>query len=132
MIRKVHHIAIAVPDLAKAEKTYRETLGLEFERVIRMPEYHVEVGFIRVGDLWIEFISPTGDETRFSPFLKDRGPGVHHIAYEVSDIRGSMRTIRSAGVCFDSEEPMKGADGLVCFIPSEMLEGVLTELVEVS
>ncbi|MBI4773772.1 MAG: VOC family protein [Deltaproteobacteria bacterium] len=132
MIRKVHHIAIAVRDLAKAEKTYRETLGLEFERVIRMPEYHVEVGFIRVGDLWLEFISPTGEETRFSAFFKYRGPGVHHIAYEVSDIRGSMRTIRSRGVCFDSEEPMKGADGLVCFLPSEVLEGVLTELVEVS
>ena len=132
MIKKIHHIAIVVPDLLEAEKQYRSTLSLSFEKVLKMPEYKVEIGFISVGDVWLEFISPTEDEPKFTPFLKKNGPGLHHIAYVVKDIRATIKKIKASGVQPENDEPLKGADGLICFINANKLAGVYTELVQAS
>ncbi|MFC1858262.1 VOC family protein, partial [Thermodesulfobacteriota bacterium] len=92
--------------------------------------YKVEIAFITVGDVWLEFISPTEDEPKFTPFLKKNGPGLHHIAYVVEDIQKAMNTIKVSGVEPENDEPLKGADGLICFISPDKLGGVYTELVQ--
>jgi methylmalonyl-CoA epimerase len=131
MIKKIHHIAIIVPDLSHIEKIYQAAFSLSFEKVVPMPEYRVEVGFMTVGEVWLEFICPTGDEPKFTPFLREHGPGLHHIAYQVDDIRKAMNQVQAAGVGLENQEPIKGADGSICFLRAKDLGGVYTELVQV-
>lgn len=131
MIKKIHHIAIIVPDLKEVEKAYQVAFSLSFEKVVPMPEYKVEVGFMPVGDVWLEFISPVEDEPKFTPFLREHGPGLHHIAYQVDNIETAMDRVEAAGVGLENLEPLDGADGLICFLRAEDLGGVYTELVQV-
>lgn len=126
----VHHIGHAVPDLAAAIDTYERLLGAELEHREVVPEQGVEAASMHVGTSRIELLAPLGDDTPVGKFLIKRGPGMHHIAYEVPDIRAALAEAAAAGAELIDQTPRVGLFGLeVAFIHPESVHGVLVELV---
>jgi methylmalonyl-CoA epimerase len=126
----VHHIGHAVPDLGAAIETYERLLGAELEHREVVPEQGVEAASMHLGSSRIELLAPLGDDTPVGKFLTKRGPGMHHVAYEVEDIRAALKDAAAAGAELIDETPRVGLFGLqVAFIHPESAHGVLVELV---
>ncbi len=132
MFTHVDHIGFAVADVEAGIAFYSQAFGLtEWER-ISMPERHMAVGVARLGDTLIELIAPTSEEAAFAKFLRDKGPGVHHIAYRVDDIRAALAELQARGVPLIDKEPRPGIHNtLIAFVhPKAGGQGVLIELVQ--
>ena len=132
MFTHVDHIGLAVANLDEAIAFYSGAFGLtEWER-ISMPERHMVIGAARLGDTLIELIAPTSDEAAFAKFLRDKGPGVHHIAYRVDDIVAALAELQSRGVPLIDKAPRPGMHNtLTAFVhPKAGGQGVLIELVQ--
>jgi methylmalonyl-CoA/ethylmalonyl-CoA epimerase len=126
----IHHLGVAVANLDEAVDTYHRLLGAELERRDVVESQGVEAAAVRVGESRVELLSSLGEETPVGKFLANRGPGVHHVAYEVSDLRQEMAELAEQGVHVIDEEPHRGLFGLeVAFVHPESLHGVLAELV---
>ncbi len=129
-VREVHHVGVAVDDLEAAIRTYRELLGGEIEHRDTVEDQGVEAASVRVGQSRVELLSPLGFDTPVGRFLAKRGPGMHHIAYRVEDLRGELERLAAAGVELIDSEPRTGLFGLqVAFVHPDAVHGVLTELV---
>jgi methylmalonyl-CoA/ethylmalonyl-CoA epimerase len=132
MFNLVDHIGLAVKDLDQSIEFYKQNFGItEWER-IPMPERNMVMGVARMGDTLLELIQPTSDESAVSKFLKDKGPGVHHVAYRVDDIRASMQELQEKGLRLLDKEPRPGIHNtLIAFLhPKTGDQGVLMELVQ--
>lgn len=131
MIKKVHHIAMAVEDLDRSLAIYTDVFGLQ-GKVVQMDAYSVKLALIPVGDVLVEFIQPTSDDDPlgFTKFLREKGEGFHHMAYEVEDIENALDRLKKNGIRLIDEKPKPGADGLIAFVDKESLGGVLVELVQ--
>lgn len=132
LFSQVDHIGLAVSDIEQAIAHYSEIYGVtEWER-IPMPERHMAVAAARVGELLIELIAPTSEEAAFAKYLKDKGAGVHHIAYRVADIHASLNELKDKGVRLIDETPRPGIHNtLIAFVhPKNGGQGVLVELVQ--
>ena len=128
--RRVHHIGIAVTDLDQAVRTYERLFGATLEHRERVDEQGVEAASMRVGGGRVELLAPLGDDTPVGRFLAKRGPGMHHIAYEVDDVRAALAELADAGVELIDTEPRHGMFGLeVGFVDPVSVHGVLSELV---
>jgi methylmalonyl-CoA/ethylmalonyl-CoA epimerase len=126
----IHHLGVAVEDLDDAVETYRKLFGAELERRDIVESQGVEAAAVRVGESRVELLSPLGDDTPVGKFLAKRGPGVHHVAYAVGDLRREIADLTEQGVHVIDEEPHRGLFGLeVAFVHPESLHGVLAELV---
>ncbi len=129
IFRKVEHIGIAVERLDDADAIYRQMLGVGRYKIEEVPSEGVRTAFYRVGETKIELLEATNDESAIARFIKKRGPGVHHIAFDVEDIRRAMHRLITAGYQLTSDQPMPGADNkLVCFIHPKSTGGTLVEL----
>lgn len=127
----VEHIAIAVDDLTHAAALYRSILGTEESGRETLDSEGVRVTFFRLGSTRIELLEPTEDDSPVGRFLKRRGPGLHHIAFEVEDLDGALARCRSAGLETVGETPRTGAGGRrVAFLHPSGTGGVLIELSE--
>ena len=127
MIR-LDHIGIAVESIDERLDFYR-VLGLEVDGFEEVPDQGVRVAFLPVGDGRLELLEPTGPDSPIARHLERRGPGMHHICFQVPDIYRSMARLAVAGYRLLSTEPQQGADGhLVCFIHPSSAGGVLVEL----
>lgn len=133
MLKRIHHIGIAVRDLEAAITLYRDQFGVtEWER-ISLPERHMNVAVCRIGDTMLEFITPTSEEAAFAKYLREKGEGMHHIAYEVAEVEPALRTIESNGLRLIDAQARPGIhDTCVAFLHPKSTMGVLIELVEVS
>lgn len=132
MLKRVHHIGIAVHNLDTAAERYRTAFGITGWERLSLPERHMEIAVCRVGDTLLEFITPTSDEAAFAKFLRERGEGIHHIAYEVANVDDALQTLEGNGVrLIDSQARPGMHDTCVAFIHPKSMLGVLTELVEV-
>jgi methylmalonyl-CoA/ethylmalonyl-CoA epimerase len=132
MFTHVDHIGLAVKDVEEAIAHYRDSFGLtEWER-ISLPDRHMAVGVARLGDTLIELIAPTSKDAAFAKFLREKGPGVHHIAYRVDDINAALAELKARGVPLIDKEPRPGIhDTLIAFVhPKAGGQGVLVELVQ--
>ena len=128
-VKGIHHLGVAVEDLDEAVETYRRLFGAEVEQRDTVPEQGVEAAAVRVGDSRVELLASLGDETPVGKFLAGRGPGMHHVAYEVSDLRRELEGLAEQGVEL-IDEPHRGLFGLeVAFVHPDSLHGVLAELV---
>ena len=128
---KIDHIGIATNGIADAASVYCEALGLTVGEFEEVPSQKVRVAMLPVGESRIELLEPTSDESPISKFLAKRGPGIHHIAFGVDDIRSALADLKSKGARLIDEEPRSGAGGcLVAFIHPSSTGGVLIELVE--
>jgi methylmalonyl-CoA/ethylmalonyl-CoA epimerase len=126
----IHHLGVAVEDLDAAVATYRELFGAELEHRETVPDQGVEAAALLVGDGRVELLASLGDETPVGKFLANRGPGMHHVAYEVGDLRRELQGLAEEGVELIDEEPHRGLFGLeVAFIHPSSVHGVLAELV---
>ena len=126
----LEHIGIAVSDLEEALALYEEAFGLKAESIVALEERNVRVAFLPLGNTKIELLEPMG-EGALSRFLERRGEGLHHIALGVSDIRGSLKTLKERGIRLVDEAPRPGAEGdLVAFLHPRSTRGVLVELCE--
>jgi methylmalonyl-CoA epimerase len=128
--RGIHHVGVAVPDLDEAVATYERLFGGRLEHRERVDEQGVEAASMRVGNSRIELLAALGDDTPVGRFLAKRGPGMHHVAYEVEDLRGELERLAASGVELIDERPRRGLFGLqVAFVHPEAVHGVLSELV---
>jgi methylmalonyl-CoA/ethylmalonyl-CoA epimerase len=128
-IKRIHHIAIVVEDIETTLGFWRDALGLELEHIEDVPEQKSEVAFLPVGQTEIELVRPTTDDSGVAKYLQKRGPGMHHICFEVDDIEGALRQLKARGVRLINEMPMLGAGGKqIAFIHPESTSGVLVEL----
>jgi methylmalonyl-CoA epimerase len=128
---KVDHIGIATKSIEEGLAVWRDTLGLEVHSSDEVKEQGVKVCMLAVGDTHVELLEPLGDETPVGKFLAKRGPGIHHIAIEVSDIHGSLAQLKERGARLIDETPRVGAGGsLVAFVHPSATNGVLLELVQ--
>jgi methylmalonyl-CoA/ethylmalonyl-CoA epimerase len=126
----IHHLGVAVVDLDEALDTYRRVFGAELEQRETVPEQGVEAAAVRVGDGRIELLRPLGEDTHVGRFLAKRGPGMHHVAYEVADLQGQLQRLADEGVQLIDLEPHRGLFGLeVAFVHPDSAHGVLAELV---
>jgi methylmalonyl-CoA/ethylmalonyl-CoA epimerase len=126
----IHHVGVAVSDLDEAIATYRRLFSAELEHRAALVEQGVEAAFLRVGAGRVELLAPSGANTPVGRFLASRGPGMHHIAYEVDDIEAELRELAVAGAELIDERPRRGLDGLeVAFVHPDAVLGVLTEVV---
>jgi len=126
----IHHLGVAVEDLDEAVETYRSVFGAELERRETVPSQGVEAAAVRVGGDRVELLRALGEDTPVGKFIANRGPGMHHIAYEVGDLREHLRRLSEQGVELIDDEPHEGLFGLeVAFVHPRAAHGVLAELV---
>jgi methylmalonyl-CoA epimerase len=129
----IHHLGVAVENLEEAVETYRSVFGAELEHRETVPSQGVEAAAVRVGESRVELLRALGEDTPVGKFIANRGPGVHHVAYEVSDLRGQLKLLAEQGVELIDDEPHEGLFGLeVAFVHPHALHGVLAELVAVA
>jgi methylmalonyl-CoA epimerase len=128
--RGIHHVGLAVADLDEAVRTYERLFGGTLEHRARVDDQGVEAASMRFGDSRVELLAALGDETPVGKFLASRGPGMHHVAYEVEDVRSALADLRQQGAELIDAEPREGMFGLeVAFVHPESMHGVLTEVV---
>ena len=130
--RSIHHVGVAVDDLDGAIDTYARLFGGTLEHRERVEEQGVEVASIRVGESRVELLGALGEDTPVGRFLANRGAGMHHVAYEVDDIRAALAHLSDAGAELIDETPRHGMFGLeVAFVHPDSVHGVLSEVVAV-
>jgi methylmalonyl-CoA/ethylmalonyl-CoA epimerase len=126
----IHHLGLAVDDLDEAIETYRRLFGAELEHRDAVPEQGVEAASLRAGGSRVELLAPTASDSPVGRFLAGRGPGMHHVAYEVADIGATLVELAAAGAQLTDPEPRRGLFGLqVAFVHPDSVHGVLTEVV---
>lgn len=128
MIKKVAHIAIAVNSVEDAARFYAEQLGLRLTGKETVAHRKVTVGFIQIGETKIELVQPDSPDAPIAKFLSERGPGLHHICFEVDDVEFEFRRMKAAGVKIVDSQPQAGAGGTKAFfIHPKSTGGVLIE-----
>jgi len=127
-IKKLNHVSIAVNDLERTVMFYRDVLGLAVTSRLRLEDRQLDIVFIRAGDTEIELISPLTSDNTVARFLERRGPGLHHICFEVDDVEAEMRELQARGAQFIDDVPHPGAVGMVSFIHPQSTNGVLVEI----
>jgi methylmalonyl-CoA/ethylmalonyl-CoA epimerase len=131
MFTALDHVGIATPSLEQAVALYQDVFGLDVERREVLPDQGVEVLAFRCGESAVELLAPTRPDSPVGKFLADRGPGIHHIAYLVEDIRDALERARASGLELVDSEPRIGAGGhLVAFLHPRSTGKALIELVQ--
>jgi len=128
MIQKIDHIGIAVKSLDEAIPYYEKSLGLKLLKTEEVESQKVKTAFFEAGEVHVELLEPTSDESPIAKFLEKDGPGIHHIACGTDDIQGQLNQAKDSGVNLIHEVPFAGAGGKqVAFLHPKFTFGVLTE-----
>jgi methylmalonyl-CoA/ethylmalonyl-CoA epimerase len=128
--RGIHHLGLAVEDLDAALATYERLFGAEVEHRATVEDQGVRAASLRIGDGRVELLEPLAEDTPVGRFLAKRGPGMHHVAYEVSDLEATLHELARAGAELIDEQPRAGLFGLeVAFVHPDSVHGVLSEVV---
>jgi methylmalonyl-CoA/ethylmalonyl-CoA epimerase len=128
--RGIHHLGVAVDDLDAALATYERLFRAEVEHRAKVDDHGVRAASVRIGEGRVELLEPLGLDTPVGRFLAKRGPGMHHVAYEVSDLRATLAELANAGADLIDEQPRAGLFGLeVAFVHPDSVHGVLSEVV---
>jgi methylmalonyl-CoA epimerase len=126
----IHHLGVAVDDLEHALDTYSRLFGAELEHRQTVPDQGVEAASVRVGGDRVELLAALGPDTPVGRFLERRGPGMHHVAFEVSDVHDALDRLAAEGAELIDPEPRQGLFGLeVAFVHPNSTHGVLAEVV---
>ncbi|MFB2552295.1 methylmalonyl-CoA epimerase [Ensifer soli] len=134
MLGRLNHVALAVPDLSAAVSTYRDMLGAQLSAPLALPEHGVTVVFVTLENTKVELLEPLGEASPIAPFLqRNPGGGMHHLCYEVGDIRAARdRLVEGGARVLGDGEPKTGAHGKpVLFLHPKDFFGTLIELEEV-
>lgn len=129
MLLHIEHIGIAVRSLPDANALYTQLLGVAPYKEESVASEHVNTSFFKTGETKIELLQASNPSSAIAKFIEKKGEGIHHIAFEVSDILAEMARLKAEGFVLLNEEPKKGADNkLICFIHPKSAHGVLVEL----
>ncbi|MDX1436568.1 MAG: methylmalonyl-CoA epimerase [Anaerolineales bacterium] len=132
-IKSINHIAIVVDDIEAALVFWRDVLGLRLSHVENVPSEKSVVAFLPLQESEVELVKPTSDDSGVARFLANRGPGMHHICFEVDDIEEMLVELREKGVRLINETAVTGTGGKkIAFIHPESTQGVLVELYELT
>ena len=130
MLKQISHVGIAVKDLDETVKFY-EKLGLKVDAVEVVPAQKVRVAFIKIGEVRIELLEATSDESPIAKYIEKRGEGIHHLALETEDLKKILKETEEKGIRLIDKEPRKGAHNAdIAFIHPKSSHGVLLELCE--
>ena len=128
--RGIHHLGVAVEDLDEALATYARLFGAELEHREAVAEQGVEAASLWIGEDRVELLAALDEETPVGKFLAKRGPGMHHVAYEVADVGAALDELAAQGAALIDERPRRGLFGLeVAFVHPDATHGVLAEIV---
>ena len=128
---KLDHIGIATHELNEALAVWRDALGLEVDSTEQVIEQGVRIAMLPLGESHIELLEPLSQNSPVGKFLQKRGPGIHHVAIRVTDIRASLANLKKMGARLIDETPRVGAGGsLVAFVHPSSANGVMLELVQ--
>lgn len=128
---KIDHIGIATRQIDEALALWRDALGLQVDFTEEVTEQGVRVAMLPIGETHIELLEPLSEDSPVGRFLEKRGPGIHHVAIKVADIRASLAQLKEKGTRLIDETPRRGAGGsLVAFVHPASANGVLLELVQ--
>lgn len=128
--RGIHHVGVAVADLDEAVRTYERLFGGRLEHRARVEGQGVEAASMRIGTDRVELLAALGDDTPVGKFIAKRGPGMHHVAYDVADVQTALDDLTAAGAELIDAVPREGLFGLeVAFVHPESVHGVLSEVV---
>jgi methylmalonyl-CoA/ethylmalonyl-CoA epimerase len=131
MLGRIDHIGVAVQDIDAALPLYRDTLSMPLAHREVVAEQGVEAALLDVGEGHVELLQPLGEDTPVGRFLASRGPGLHHVAYQVADVAAALEALRAAGLRLIDERPRVGIrESRVAFVHPGSTGGVLTELVQ--
>jgi methylmalonyl-CoA epimerase len=131
MFARVDHIGVAVEDLDAAIALHEQTYDMTLVHREVVEEQGVEAVLLDVGENHVELLRPLGAETPVGRFLAKRGPGLHHVAYQVADVQATLATLRDRGLRLIDEQPRTGIRGSrVAFLHPASSGGVLTEIVQ--
>jgi len=131
MIKKVHHVAIAVKDLKESMELFERVLGLKPAAIENAPCQKVNEAVYMVGEgMEIDLMEPTGPDSSVAKFLEKRGEGLHHIAFEVDDVDAELKAMEGRGVELIDREGRDGVAGKIGFLHPKSLKGVLVELLQ--
>lgn len=132
-IKRIDHIAIVVEDIDAALNFWQDALGLDLSHVEEVTEQEARVAFLPSGESEVELVEPTTDTSGVAKYLTKRGAGMHHICFEVDDIRETLAQLKLRGVQLINEEPTIGTGGKkIAFIHPKSTHGVLVELYEMT
>ena len=131
MFNRVDHIGVAVEDLDASLELYERDYGMTLVHRETIAEQGVEAALLDVGENHIELLAPISPDTPVGKFLAKKGPGMHHVAYQVDDIESALATLKEAGLRLIDETPRTGIrDSRVAFLHPATAGGVLTEIVQ--
>jgi len=129
-VRGVHHVGVAVADLDEAISSYERLFGAELAGRQTQEQQGVEAASLVVGDGHVELLAALAPDTAVGRFLARRGPGMHHVAYEVDDISAELARLEGEGARLIDAAPRRGLFGTeVAFVHPQSVHGVLSELV---
>jgi methylmalonyl-CoA/ethylmalonyl-CoA epimerase len=126
---RINHLGIAAPGLDEVSSRMARLFGMEADHVEEVPDQRVRTGFFPVGPSTLEYLEPTDPEGPVGKFLGKKGPGIHHVAFEVDDVDAAVKELLAKGVRMIDREPRAGAHGSrIAFIHPAETGGVLMEL----
>jgi methylmalonyl-CoA epimerase len=128
---RIDHIGVAVEDLDASIALYESTFGMELVHRETVAEQGVEAVLLDVGENHVELLAPLGPDTPVGKFLARKGPGLHHVAYQVEDIEATLARLKEAGLRLIDEQPRTGIrESRVAFVHPAATGSVLTEIVQ--
>lgn len=130
-IKKIDHVALVVPDIQEALAFWQDALGLTLSHVEEVSAQETLVAFLPTGESEVELVEPITETSGMARYMEKRGPGMHHICFQVDNIEHTLAQLKEKGVQLINEEPTIGAGGKkIAFIHPKSTGGVLVELYE--
>ncbi|MGB9639487.1 MAG: methylmalonyl-CoA epimerase [Anaerolineales bacterium] len=130
-VKRVHHIALVVEDLEKTLTFWRDVMGIELSQIQDMPQEEAQIAFLPLQNSEIELVLPKNDDSGLGKYLAKRGPGIHHICFEVDDLDAIIARLKEKQIRLINEQPRTNQSGRrYIFIHPESTFGVLVELYE--
>lgn len=131
MIKKFSHIGVAVKDLDKSTELFSRLFGVKSTETEEVADQRVKLAFFQVGGTSVELTAATSEDSPIAKFIEKRGEGVHHLSFEVDDIRSELKRLQDEGFVLLDQEPRRGAGGYwIAFLHPKSTNGVLVEISE--
>ena len=129
-VNYIDHVGVAVKNIDTALAFFKKVFDVPDADIELMEDQGVRACLIEVGQTRLELLEPTGPESGVGRFIERRGEGLHHLAFNVTDISGKLQTLQTLGVDLIDQTPRKGLSGTIAFVHPRSVFGILTELVE--
>ena len=129
-VNYIDHVGVAVKDIEAALAFFKKVFDVPDAKIELMEDQGVRATLIEVGQTRLELLEPTGPESGVGRFIARRGEGLHHLAFNVTDISGKLKTLQTLGVDLIDQTPREGLSGTIAVVHPRSVFGILTELVE--